>query len=1186
MARLVCRHVAVAVLFAALVAGCKPEPANPEALLSARSLGVGFLERGRLAEAEEQFKKIVALAPNDPFGYANLGLTYLEAGRYAEAEPQLRRARELDPSNADVGRMTAKLYALTNRPADARATLEQLERAQPRDARVLYALASLESRDTAASPSAALEDRLRQVLAIVPSNVAVRLQLTDVFVRRGEADSAVRQLEEFRRLRPEPPDEARLLVEQSIQLLRAGKIADARAVAARLIHLMEVTAPYQAALANVKWFDAPIVGRPVLTFQPQSVIQRRGTGVVSTIDSIRFVDVTTETGLPDPDPAPATSATTSGGATVLATGDFTGDGVDEVLASVWSQTDRKLVARLYTLERFRSADITDRLGIVLPPNAVTATVGDFDDDGWLDLFVIDAGGRGYLFRNTGGGKFEDVSAKSGTTQTRGARKALFVDLDHDGDLDLLLVGGERNLVYRNNLDGTFTEVAEAMGLAGRSARDVAFADVDDDGHIDLIAATDVGVTLYRNTGARRFENATSASGLPTTGARTGVAIGDYDNDGALDLLITSRDGPPELWRSDGTRKFTRDTRSAGPLGKAGTASSQHAEFVDVNNDGWLDLVLVGTPQAGQRGVSLLLNDGAGRFTDASTLLPSALHAASAVAQLDIDNDGDVDLLVAGENGLHVLANEGGNSRLSMRVVLTGLRTGSGKNNDFGLGAKLDLRAGEIRQTRVVRSRVTYFGLGSHLKADVLRIQWPNGVPQTVYFPGTDQDVLEVEMLKGSCAFLYTWDGTGFRFATDVMWRSALGMPVGIMAGDDHGATMYAPAGASREYLRIPGSALQPRQGRYVVQLTEELWETAYADQLQLLAVDHPDSVDVFVDERFVPPAPVKLRLFQTVRQQPLRSAVDDRGDDVLRELRDRDNVYVSNFTPTRYQGLVAPHDVVLDLGPDAGEPGSLLILRGWIYPTDASINVAVSQQASLEPTSPSLEVRGANGQWTTSVANLGFPSGKNKTMVIELAGKFPTRDHHVRIRTNMQIYWDQALVAFDAQAAPARVSMLAPLSADLHFRGFSRTYRKGGRYGPHWFDYDSVTKLSPWRMIEGAFTRFGDVLPLLQQPDDKYIIMAPGDEATIQFNASSATSMPKAWTRDFLLYTDGWIKDADLNTAFGNTVAPLPFHDMKEYPYAPGESYPADSEHQRFARDYNTRLVERVDRPVRLPTSP
>jgi hypothetical protein len=174
----------------------------------------------------------------------------------------------------------------------------------------------------------------------------------------------------------------------------------------------------------------------------------------------------------------------------------------------------------------------------------------------------------------------------------------------------------------------------------------------------------------------------------------------------------------------------------------------------------------------------------------------------------------------------------------------------------------------------------------------------------------------------------------------------------------------------------------------------------------------------------------------------------------------------------------------------------------------------------------------------------------------------------------MQIYWDQAFVSGDATTSPVKVTTLAPMSADLHSRGFSRTYRKGGRYGPYWFDYGEVTKESPWRVITGAFTRFGDVLPLVGSADDMYVVMAPGDEATLSFDASSSASLPKGWRRDFLLYTDGWIKDSDLNTAHGTTVGPLPFHRIRSYPYAPGDSYPADAEHRRYLEGYNTRVVK------------
>lgn len=1166
-------------LVALAVASCKKDaPIDASKVFASRTLALAYLQRGQLAEAEAEFKKVIALVPDDRLGYANLGLTYLQAGRFKDAEPALKRAQELDPANTEVGLMLARLYTLTSRPDDARKTLEALRADSSAAVRVLYALADLDRTRTDAASQRQYEARLRAVLAAAPANLAVRLDLVTLLAQRALDDSVLRHLEEVKRIPPSLPADLRAPLDSAIRALQDGRPTDAKAPLDRFLAQVRVSMPYQASLEEVKSgaADSPLIGRAVLTFAPTSLIARMGIRDQATVDSVQFRDVVDEAGLVDGQLKPAAAGAPTEAVTAIAAGDVDGDGVEDLFVAFPAATHER-PAHLFRVRGGFARDVSPTAGVELRDGARFARFGDVDNDGWLDLFVIGGDGRGHLFRNRGDTRFEDVTARAGISDVHGARRALFVDLDHDGDLDLLLVGSGPAFVYRNNLDGTFTDATAVYGVSGDAVTgDAAFGDFDGDGRIDLFVASPAGTgRVFRNGGAQRFSDATAASGVTGSGGSAAVAVGDYDNDGALDLFVAGTNGGAPALRRGQDSTFTADRRSSAALQPLGGVDATAAAFVDYDNDGWQDLLVVGTARAaGTPALFLFRNDRRGQFLDRSSLIPAPVRAAGATALvvLDVDADGDQDVLVTDRAGaLHLLRNDGGNSNMAVQVTLKGLRAGSGKNNDFGIGARLQLRAGEIYQTRVVTGAATHFGLGPHLKADVLRVEWPNGVPQSLYLPGGDRDVVETELLKGSCAFAYTWDGTQFRFVTDVMWRSALGMPMGLMGT----TATFAPAGASQEYLRIPGSALKPRNGKYVMQLTEELWETAYADEIKLIAVDHPDSVDVFVDERFVPPGPVSMRLFQVARPERVVQASDERGVNLLPQLRASDAQYVANFTPTQYQGVVHPHDLVLDLGASAGQPGVHLFLRGWIYPTDASINVALSQQRALTIASPSLEVIDAKGRWVTAIPDIGFPSGKDKTVIVDLAGKFPTADHRVRIRTNMQIYWDEAFVARDERQGAVRTTTLAPVSANLHARGFSRMYRRGGRHGPFWFAYEDVSTTNPWRPIEGNFTRFGDVLPLLTTSDDMYIVMAPGDETTLEFDAAAAPALPKGWTRDFLLYSDGWIKDSDLNTAFGTSVGPLPFHAITQYPYAPGESYPTDAAHQAYLREYNTRTIGR-----------
>ncbi|MFQ5678962.1 MAG: FG-GAP-like repeat-containing protein [Gemmatimonadota bacterium] len=1234
----------IPLLLAALVmAGCRgerraePESSRTARIVAARSQGLAMLQQDRLDEAEEAFRELVELAPGQAAGYAHLALVAIRRGEFDGAERWARRASDRAPRDPEIRLILARIHQEAGRGQEARQELERALEADPDHLAARYALAELEAltegaRGVEPGARAAARDRrqedLREILARAPGNLAVRLELAASLLRAGEADSAAAHMEEVRSLAPGLPAGAAPQLEAALERSRAGDAAGALAPFGRFRDLLAITGPYQADLQELRGPRGEAAGFLSLAFSHEITLQVPDEAAV--LEALRFADATAFSGLGGLAPGDGEGERPEGGAR-LAVADVDGDGDGDLFG--WSPAGPGGAGRGFLLRNDlgRFVDVTP--GELAELGSVRAAVwGDYDGDAWADLYVV-RDGPNLLLRGEGGGRLAGVSEAARVDDSGEGRSAVFVDVDPDGDVDLLLANREDLRLYRNHMDGTFTERAREMGLAGGgpapgdaggadgggSASVLAYADFDADVDVDLVVARgEAGIALYRNLRLGRFEEVSRQVGLGGAGPAVVVAVGDYDNDGLTDLLVAgSGGGDPapgavelRLFRSSVGGQFRPDHRSDATFAGLASLPVADAAFLDFDNDGHLDLAVAGRPRAGagqtgdageeegkEEGVRLFRNDGEGTFRDVSEKLPSGLPAATDLEVFDYNDDGDLDLLVGLESGgVRLLRNDGGNVNHHVEIRLTGRGSGSGKVNRFGVGSRLLLRAGDLFASREATGPVVHFGLGHRLKADVIRVVWTNGVPQDLYWPGTDQDLIESQTLKGSCAFVYGWDGKRPVFVKDAMWKSALGMPVGIMSSSAPGTTarVYAPPGASREYVRIPGSLLRPVDGAYRLRLTEELWEVAYVDEVKLLAVDHPDSLELFVDERFVPPGPPSVDLYGVARERPPVAATDGRGNDLLPALLAPDDRYASHFSLDRYQGIAEPHDLILDLGRVAAEAERVfLFLRGWIFPTDASINVALAQSGALRVRAPSLEVPDGTGGWVTAIPELGFPAGKEKTVVAELTGLLPRADPKVRIRTNMQVYWDHAFFATEPTVArrltgkPADVALalaaatgleLRPATlrltgAELRFRGFSREFRKGGRYGPQWFDYEAVSTAPRWLPIPGRYTRYGDVLPLLGAADDMYTILAPGDEMILEFRPEGITEPAPGWSRTFLLYTDGWIKDADLNTATGERVTPLPFHAQGRYPYGPPEEFPSDPAHREWAERYNTREI-------------
>lgn len=1139
-----------------------------------RTVGRAYLENGKLEEAEGAYKKLLDLAPGDASAYANLALVYLKQNNFEAAKTKINKALRKDPDNPDIRMILARYFDLTQQPDKAIGELEKIMETHPDYAIAVYNLAALYAQQEGKEALANREKYLKLAIEKAPGNILPRLDLIIFLINQGAQDGATYQLEEISKVFPEFPKEAAGFYDKTMAALHASDLAAAASSAAMLQNFLKATAQYQTNLRALKGPDADLVGLTVISL---SDLNRMYADSGETIlNRIRFLDITTKMNLNASFGGSQTPEQTDDVSSHFAFGDYNDDGYVDVYFSSFSAKDGTSTKRLlknYFGSMFQVQ--TKEAGINHSGRETGAIFGDYDNDGYFDLYVV-KDGPNVLYKNKGNGVFTDEAVAAAVADPEPGNTPLFLDADHDGDLDLLVTRPSSNLLYRNNADGTFSEMAAAMGLGAASAAncgDVVFADFDEDGDLDLFMTNDeTSNLLFSNERHGKYTNITAGSGLQDAKPAVAVAAADYNNDGLTDLLLVSKTpGLAELYANQGDGTFAREPA---PWMKAiRNLLPLDATFFDFDNDGYLDLLMAGKPTVkGAKGVVLFHNDSNGQFSDVSNLLPSSVSAGQQIGTTDFDKDGDLDVFIADFKGeLHLLQNEGGNLHHYLDVRLVGLRNGNNKNNHFGIGAKVEIRTGELYQMKVVTEPVTHFGLGSRLKTDVLRVIWTNGVAQNKYYPGSDQDLLELQFLKGSCAFLYTWDGEKYEFSKDMMWRSALGMPLGIMGGN----TAYAPADPSQEYLKIPGEQMKTQNGKYTVQITEELWEAAYFDRLELVAVDHPETEQVFVDERFtLPPYTDKYELYAVQKKSPPVSAVDGAGTNLLPQILHKDDNYISNFQLGEYQGITETHELVLDPGPGQPPGDMLLFLNGWIFPSDASINVALGQSDKMEVIPPQLQVPDKRGNWVTVIPSIGFPMGKDKTMIVDLSGKFLSKDHRVRIRTNMEIYWDEIFFAPKAKAGAVTATRLQPATADLHYRGFSQLYRKGGRYGPHWFDYNKVSTGQKWRDLIGNYTRFGEVAPLLTAADDKLVIMNSGDEMTVSFDARKLPPLPAGWKRDFLVYSEGWIKDGDFNTAYGKTVAPLPFHGMKRYPYGDDESFPSDAEHREYLRKYNTRKVD------------
>ncbi len=869
--------------------------------------------------------------------------------------------------------------------------------------------------------------------------------------------------------------------------------------------------------------------------------------------------------------------------------------------------------------------------------SIGVAAADFDADRFIDLFLTGIGDNRLLRNKGGKSFEDVSGSLKPCGPPALALTARWLDLDQDGDLDLYIVNfcaaadaarafaekgeppaGVANVAYRNDgrpepipgspepawapiamavesvkaksgLSIAMTPWPGAPALAGKTGRHtgVAALDLDGDRDLDLVVAeAGKAPTAVLNDRLGQFHEA-PMEGLASV-ASAGLLVTDLDADGRADLIATDSQGPVRAWRNVTEHAGDRATRirfESSPIDATRWCSAQ---AIDLDLDGLPDLLgRTDGPAARDGGGRPLWSRNEGKRFATEPLPVDAMATEQepllVLDAVDLVGDPLPDLLTLSAGKPPTIARNLGNGQHWLALQLDGhwqVRKSGMRTNSHGIGTRLLLEG--------QGTHVTYFhttpdsglgqsiapivvGLGKSNAVDLINIAWPDGVMQGELNLAADQrkSLVEVNRKPSSCPVLFTWNGERFVCLGDFLGGGGLGYLVapGVYNDPDRD-----------ESVAISGDQLRPYEGVLRVSVTEPMDEVSYVDHLRLEVVDRPPGVNATPDERFAPegPRPTGELIAWRTRVDPVKAADLD-GRDLTDTLRDWDRRTADAFKKRApWIGYAEDHGIVLDFGGRLAKYSPrdrlVLCLAGWVeYPYSQTNYAAATAGVTLKP--PTIERRRDDGTWEVIEPHAGYPAGLPRLMTIELTGKLTGPSCVLRIRTNMECYYDQAFLALLDESAreSLQVTTLPVARATLGHRGYTREVSPDGR-PPLLYDYDYVDP-APLAWFSGKLTRYGDVAELLQNDDDRLCLVGPGDEIRVEFDAKSLPAPRPGWTRSYVLRSYGYCKDADPFTAMSDTVEPLPWKGMPAFPFDAAVKRPADPGYSEYLRKYQTRAA-------------
>jgi tetratricopeptide (TPR) repeat protein len=1061
---------------------CGPETPieNAPEFISAMNRGKAYLENRDPVLAVQAFEEALTYAPKSAPALRNLARGHFMALDLEALADALERARALEPDSIATHYLSGLRHA----------RLAEFERATP---------------------------YLEEAVRLDPQTAALRFQLANTYQAMGRHEKAAEQFHATLELDPFHSAAHHRLAGY------AREAGDTQEIEYRSREVKRLKR-----LFGEQSMSAELLEACVYTQTEPAVAAASRAGGKRSEGGVRFRDATLEM-IPDEfeQTAPAVIATLldveeSGRYTLFVA---SADAGASILAPDATGAFRRTPLDLELSEAMLSSDRITGLAGSLESSDDLETPEFPAPEILSDLMLLGDKGSQMLGR-MGPRAFRDLTAYSGLAGVTG-NAARWVDYDHDGDIDLV-VGGESGLaLWQNSFAGQFEDVTHSVGIdEALPVWDVMAADLDSDVATDLVVARGARPTrVFENRRTGQFAAQPEPPG-PWPAARS-ILVDDLDNDGHFDVVLI---GEKQLSIVPGRGGARQRIELAG-------MEFRTAALIDFDNDGWLDLILAGAAGGGSDAGRLALwrNGGAEGWHDASTetgIDSISLPAAKQIEVADLDADGDSDLLFVTEAGLRTLRNDGGNTAGQLKIRLVGTKT-----NPTGIGTRVEVRAGTFWAVRSVSQLPIEIGLGENRQLDSVQTVWTNGVVENeVRFTASAEPLTIVEKMvaAGSCPFLYAWDGRAFRFVTDLLGNSPLGLSL------RRGVTLAADPD---ELVWIGDSTnFAPRDGHYILQVTEEMREVLYLDQARLVVAEHAPGIEVHPTDRMMPPPFPVSELWAMHAPRVPRTAVGDDGIDRTQAVSAIDGEFAPPGLPlaSNLRGQTHPLTLTLDFGPLADMRAPVLTLTGWLQYGDASTNIALSQGAREIVVPTALEMESNHGGWEAVDVSVGMPAGKTKTIVIDLTDKLAPGTRRLRLRTSVELRWDRIALFERLPDSALEIHTVKPTSAQLQPRGFSELRARTANH-PSTPDWYTVFERPPWRTTpEGWVTRFGDVRPLVTHRDAHLALLSGGDALELRFAAADLPPLEGGRTRTHFFYSVGWDKDGDHNIVDGDSVEPLP----------------------------------------------